>query len=72
MYGSTCKRHDLQCLCTCQLSSQNGLTALDIASSNEQPEIYQILALNGAVHGTPTQPEVYTSDIHMKCSTESA
>ncbi len=37
---------------------ENGLTALDIASSSEQPEVYQILAVNGAVHGTPTQHEV--------------
>ncbi len=40
------------------MSIQDGLTALDFASANEQPEIFQILALNGAVHGTPTQPEV--------------
>ncbi len=44
---------------------QDGLTALDIASSNEQPEIYQILALNEAVHGTPTQPEVCNLYIYV-------
>ncbi len=38
--------------------AENGLTALDIASSCEQPEVYQILAVNGAVHGTHTQHEV--------------
>ncbi len=52
-------------LCIRNVSIQNGWTALDFASANEQPEIYQFLTLNGAVHGTPTQPEVYATYISV-------